>query len=338
MLYETLPGSDLKVSRVCLGTWQFNGGAADLTWNPQDVKVSKDIVNKALSEGINFIDTAEAYNNSEKVLGDILDLQSRRGDIVIASKFGQKHPQGVVGYSAVDIERALTGSLQTLKTSYIDLYQIHWPICVADMSEAVQQLELEKARGRIRHYGICNFGAKNMEALRTAGGKPLTNQLPYNLLWRAIEHDVLPKAAEVGATVLAYSPLQQGLLTGRFWKVDEVPEGRRRTRLFSSTSTSLATHGGDGAETETFKAIEKIGKICADEGISMTTGALSWLLAQPNVASVIVGCSTVEQVVENTRIHQITPAVEQKLKAATEELKHLMGTNADLWAPESRMK
>lgn len=122
------------------------------------------------------------------------------------------------------------------------------------MDEALKQLELEKSRGRIRYYGYCNFGVENMTDFELSGGKPVTNQvrpnhallpcsqssfcfgwqLPYNLLWRPIELEILPKARELGLGVLAYSPLQQGLLTGKFHSAADIPEGRRRTRLFNS--------------------------------------------------------------------------------------------------------
>ncbi|GAU90130.1 hypothetical protein RvY_02594 [Ramazzottius varieornatus] len=336
LLFTTLPGTDLSVSRVCLGTWQFNGGQADITWSGQEEKLSKAIVDKALETGVNFFDTAEAYKNSEVVLGKA--LEGRRQNAVIASKFGQNHPEGKVEYSAMDIENALTQSLTKLNTTYIDLYQVHWPICVANMEETVQQLKLEQSRGRILHYGYCNFGVENMKAFQLAGGKPVTTQMPYNLLWRAIEHSTLPLIRENNLSVLAYSALQQGLLTGKFHNAQEVPEGRRRTRLFNSQSTTLAKHGQPGMETETFQAIGEIRKISEELGESMSTVALSWLLAQKNVESVIVGCSSVQQVGENCRVVPLKPAIIERLNSATDQVKNLLGDNADLWAAESRMK
>ncbi|XP_055328181.1 uncharacterized oxidoreductase YccK-like [Paramacrobiotus metropolitanus] len=338
MSYQTLPGTDLNVSRICLGTWQFNGGAADLTWDRQDEATSKAIVDKALRLGINFFDTAEAYTNSEAVLGRILQGSGQRSQVIIASKFGQCLADGRQGYTAADIEKALTKSLEQLQTTYIDLYQIHWPICVADMKEAVEQLEREVQKGRIRYYGHCNFGVENMNEFEAAGGRAVSSQLAYNLLWRPIEHEILPKVKQLNMSVLAYSPLQQGLLTGKYHTVDEIPTGRKRTRLFSSNSSSAARHGQAGAEVETFEAIDNIRKICADKGLDMSSASLSWLLGEENVASVIVGCSSPEQLEANTKITHLDQDTQKRLRAATDRLKAKIGSNCDLWAAESRIK
>ncbi|XP_013382396.1 uncharacterized protein LOC106153129 [Lingula anatina] len=119
-----LPGSDLNVSPICLGTWQFNGGqvGGDKTWGAMSVEESRKIWDKALETGINFIDTAEAYLNSHSVLGQIMDPSKRR-DIVLASKVGNGKGANSAPYTAEDIDQAVTTSLEKLKTDYIDLYQ-----------------------------------------------------------------------------------------------------------------------------------------------------------------------------------------------------------------------
>ncbi|XP_022083416.1 uncharacterized protein LOC110975325 [Acanthaster planci] len=333
-----LSGGDLMVSPICVGAWQFNGGKADETWPAQDETVSKAIVDKALELGVNFFDTAEAYgdHNSERVLSRC--LAGRRQDVIIASKFGRHVRGSVKEYTAIDIEQALTASLQALQTDYIDIYQVHWSVNMKDTTETVAELDRQKSLGRIRHYGICNFGSSSIDKFLTAGGRPCSLQVPYNLLWRAVEFNILQTSHQHGLSVLAYSPLQQGLLTGRFHNASEVPEGRRRTRHFSKDSTNLSRHEQKGAEAETFKAISDIRNLCDKENIPMSSAALSWILAQEGVASVIVGCRTPQQLEDNCKLVNLSQNVVKRLSDCTSALKEILGDNPDMWAKNSRYK
>jgi len=306
MQYLELPNTDIKVSPVCLGTWQFNSDfqTKDKTWAPMPEDVSRDIVNRALEVGINFFDTAEAYPNSEEVLGRI--LAGRRKDVVIASKFGGRVPK----FTAVDIEQSLTTTLQRLQTDYVDLYQVHWPSMCADFKEVFDELNRQQAKGRIRSYGVSNFGPNNLEEAISVGAKIVTNQVSYSLLWRPIEYEVLPTCRSHGVGILAYSPLQQGLLSGKYRKLEDVPEGRRRTRLFNSASTTLSVHGTEGAEKQLFQAIGNISDICGANELNMAETALSWLLHQEGVTGVIVGASSPDQVTRNAKrvtLQQVLP-------------------------------
>lgn len=334
----SLKGCDVKVSPICVGAWQFNGGSADKTWPAQDETVSKAIVDKAIELGVNFFDTAEAYgnHNSERVLARC--LAGRRRDVVIASKFGRHVGGSVKEYTATDIEQALTASLQALETDYIDLYQVHWSVNMADVKDTVTELNRQQALGRIRQYGICNFGSSSIRDFLAAGGKPCSLQVPYNLLWRAIEFNILQTGREQGLSVLAYSPLQQGLLTGKFYQASDVPEGRRRTRHFGKDSTHLSRHEQKGAEAETFRAISDIRSLCSKENIPMSSGALSWILAQEGVASVIVGCRTPQQLEENCRLVKLSQDIVKRLSDCTEALKETLSDNPDMWAKTSRYK
>jgi len=335
MQRNKLGSSDLSVSNVCLGCWQFNAGAKCNTWPGQDEKVSIDIVNKCLDLGVNFFDTAEAYSNhkSEEVLGKA--LLGRRRDVVIASKFGALKENNAA-YDAVDIEKSLTESLRSLQTDYIDLYQVHQTIYMKDVKETVAELKRQQALGKIRYYAVSNFGLETMKQFHENGGVATTNQLPYNLLWRAIEYNIVDDCDKYNTDILAYSPLQQGLLTGKFSSPNEVPEGRRRTKHFSSTSTVMSRHGQAGAEQETFQTIEAIRKICGNEH-TMASTALSWLVNQKRVASVVVGARTPQQMEENCKLYQLSEEKLQALNAATEKLKEIFGEDPDMWAKETRI-
>lgn len=329
-----LPGSDLKVSPICIGTWQFNAGISNNTWDAQTEELSKKIIDKAFDVGINFFDTAEAYPRSEGVLGKC--LQGRRQNAIVATKFGFRGGQLCDPYTVEEIDAAITGSLQNLQTNYIDIYQIHWPTMISDYTATVEELKRQVAKGRIRHYSVSNFGPKNLTQFSEAGGKPLTNQICYNLLWRTPEHEVLPLCKEQKVSVFAYSPLQQGLLSGKYLTPESLPEGRRRGKLFSKDSTSMSRHGQEGCEKEVFEALGKLQEICSKENITMSAAALSWLLQQENVPVTIVGARSPEQVEENAKIVKLSQEVLKQMDAVTADLKAKLGKNLDPWATPDR--
>ncbi|BFZ20837.1 hypothetical protein BsWGS_23875 [Bradybaena similaris] len=323
MQYVTLKGTDLKVSQLCLGTWQFNDSQENMTWPTQTAEESKAIVDKCLELGINFFDTAEGYAGSESVLGRA--LLGRRQDAVIATKFGFREGPSTPAYSPQEIDEAVTRSLQKLQTTYIDILQVHFPSFLRDVTEAITELERLRAVGKIRYYGLSNFGPKNIKTFLDAGGKPVVNQIGYNLLWRSPEHGIIPECIKHDISLLAYSPLQQGLLTGKFKKLSDVPEGRRRGKLFSKDSTPLARHGQEGAEEEVdepaiallWQALKGISQICEEAGVEMSKAALAWILQQDGVDVVISGASSPQQVVDNSTIITLQSDVVRKLSEVT---------------------
>uniref|UniRef100_A0A0B7BDM3 NADP-dependent oxidoreductase domain-containing protein n=1 Tax=Arion vulgaris TaxID=1028688 RepID=A0A0B7BDM3_9EUPU len=334
MEHITIKGTDLKVSPFCLGTWQFNDGQQDITWPSQTAEESKAIVDKCLDLGINFFDTAEGYKGSESVLGRA--LLGRRQDAIIGTKYGFRVGPTTPPYSAEDIQDAVARSLQNLQTTYIDILQIHFPSFIKDIPETIAELERLKAVGKIRYYGFSNFGPKNMQNFLDAGGKPVVNQIGYNLLWRSPEHAMIPYCIKHEISLLAYSPLQQGLLTGKFKKLSDVPEGRRRGKLFSKDSTPLARHGQEGAEEEVDEALKGISQICEEAGVEMSKAALSWILQQDGIDVVISGASSPEQVVENSKIVKLNNDVVRKLSEVTGPLKNKIGTTLDQWSAVDR--
>ena len=328
-----LPGTDLNVSRLCLGCWQFNANKANASWDAQSEEVSKAIVDKCFEVGVNFFDTAEGYGGSEEVLGKC--LQGRRKDAIVASKFGFRDGVNTPPYTAQQIDEAITKSLNKLQTDYLDIMQVHFPSFLVSAKDGVKELQRQVSLGRIRYYGVSNYGPKNMKELLEAGGKPITNQIGYNLLWRSPEYDVLPICQENAVSVLAYSPLQQGLLSGRFSKHEDLPAGRKRGKLFSPDCSELARHGQPGAEKEVFEAIAKMKDICQRANVTMAKASLAWLL-QDNVSCVIVGASSPDQIVENVNIPTLPDSVVKELSAATEPVKLKIGKVLDQWAHPDR--
>jgi myo-inositol catabolism protein IolS len=329
MRYHRLGKTDITVSVVAMGCWALAGGRV---WGPQIEADSIATVHAALDAGVNFFDTAEGYGagDSEVVLGRA--LAGRRHEAVIATKVSRSNSSGD------GVRRACERSLQRLQTDYIDLYQIHWPSRTVALDETMEALEKLRQQGKVRAIGVCNFGVQDLSHLLKIGWAE-ANQLPYSLLWRAIEYEIRQKCVDEGIGILCYSPLAQGLLTGKFSSLDEVPEGRARTRLFSSDRPQ-ARHGEAGCEPEAFTAIEQIRHICDGIGQPMAAVALAWLLHQPGVTSVIAGARKPEQIRQTAQAVdlELSSEIMSRLNEATEEVKHIIGHNPDMWQSESRIR
>ncbi|MEM7738387.1 MAG: aldo/keto reductase [Deinococcota bacterium] len=322
MNYTTLNHSDIRISTLALGCFAFAGGQ---TWGDQDEQDTVRTIECALEHGITFFDTAEGYGAgySEEVLGRV--LAGKRDQVVIATKVS---PQNL---RPSDLEAACVASLERLQTDYIDLYQIHWPNHDVPLAESVGKLEELKAKGMIRTIGISNFGERDFGELLELS-TPVINQLPYNLLFRVIEHDIIPLAEKHKVGILPYSPIMQGLLTGKFTSADDVPEGRARTRHFTG-SRPKAQHGEAGFEAETFQAIRQLDELATRMGVALTHLALAWVLHQTPVTAVLVGARTIEQLEHNIQAAnlKLPTDVLQELDAITAPLKEGLGTNPDMW-------
>jgi len=329
MQYRTLGRTDIKVSVVCQGCWSLTTND-DLTWGATPREDALGAIRTALDAGVTFFDTARTYGGgeSEELLAEALG--HRRKEVVIATKCNDLAGDAV--------GEQCEQSLRRLRTDYIDLYQIHWPRPEPPLAETMAALEALREAGKVRAIGVSNFGVSYLsEAL--AAGRVESNQLAYSLLWRPVERAVQPMCVENDVSILSYSSLAQGLLTGKFRSADEVPEGRARTRLFAG-SRPHAKHGEAGMEAETFAALERVRDAARELGQPMGRVALAWLLAQPGVTSVIAGGRNPAQAAENAAAGDLRlPAgVVAKLSAATEALKDKAGANCDLWRHETRME
>ena len=330
MRYAKLGNTDIKVSRMALGCWPFAGGKV---WGPQDDNDSIAAVHASLDAGVNFFDTAEGYSddsNSEEVLGKALN--GKRSKAVIATKIGNAylHPSTVA--------ETCEGSLSRMQTDYIDLYQIHWPNHDVAIEDTMSELLKLQDSGKIRALGVCNFGVRDLTDI-LACGAIVTNQLPYNLIWRALEFAIKPECVANNVGIICYSPLQQGLLTGRYSTADDVPPGLSRTRHFNK-DRDQAIHGEDGCEEETFRTIASVLKIADEVGEHPAKVSLAWLLAQEGVTSLLVGARNADEVALNTPTfdYDLPDDAINALSAATDELKQILGESADFWRSPSRMR
>ena len=329
LAHTNLPGTDLRVSRVAFGCMST---VANPTYDGIEFDQAVATIHAALDHGMNFIDTAPAYGNgaSEELLGRA--LKGKRDQAVIATKASGQT------LTASEIETDCETSLRLLDTDVIDLYQIHWPRRQAPLEETFAAMEKLQAAGKVRYLGVCNFGKLDLEeALGLATIQ--TNQVIYSMLSRAVEFDVAPRCVEAGVGLLCYSPVAQGLLTGRYNSADEVPVGRARTRHFAS-SRPEARHTEPGCEEETFAAIAAIRSVSERLDRPMAQVALAWLLHQPGVTSVLAGASRPDQVASNAAAAtlQFDEATLAELDAATATVKDKLGSSLDIWATEARTR
>ena len=327
MEYRKLGQTDIDVSVIALGCWPFGGGR---TWGEQDDRDSIATVHAALDAGVTLFDTAAAYERSESVLGRA--LEGRRQEAVIATKVGPRQ------FAAGEVEQACEESLKQLNTDTIDLYQLHWPSRDVPLEETVAALQRLVQQGKVRAIGVCNFGGGDLSDM-LALGTCETDQLSYSLVWRAIEHEIRPVCVEKGVGIICYSPLFQGLLTGRFASADEVPEGRSRSRLYSSSRPGSG-HSDPGCEAEAFATVDQVRRIAEGLGEPMAAVALAWVRQQPGVTSLLVGSRTPEELQQNVRSVDLTLSDEtvRELTEASEETKEKLGTNPDMWMSKSRMR
>ena len=330
MQYRKLANTDITVSAVAFGCWAIVGG---FNWGHQEEKDSLAALRAAYDAGINFFDSAEGYGGGRseqllaKGLGDVRD------QIVIATKVSPRH------FSPDELRAACERSLRYLNSDWIDLYQLHWPNRDIPIEETLGVLADLKQEGKIRAYGVSNFGRQDLDVCLATDYSIASNQLAYNLLFRAIEHEILPLCVREGISVLCYSPLMQGMLTGKFASADDVPEDRARTRHYSSNRPQ-ARHGEAGAEAETFAAVAQVQRLANDLGEPMADVALAWLLAREGVTSVIVGGRNADQARRNTRAAELKLPQEtvKQLSSATAALKQKLGQSADMWQSESRIR
>jgi aryl-alcohol dehydrogenase-like predicted oxidoreductase len=291
MEIRNLGTSDVRVSLVGLGCSNFGGRT--------DFQASRKVVHKALDLGITLLDTADTYGNkggSETFLGEILG--NRRNDIVLATKFGNAmdEARGLFGASRRYIMTAVEASLKRLRTDHIDLYQLHRPDKLTPIEETLRALDDLIRQGKVRYIGCSNMPAPQVaDAQSTAKTRGLNAfiscQDEYSLVKRDIERELLPMMQAHGLSLLPFFPLASGLLTGKYKRGQAPVSGTR----FASTPTLFEYHG-----TETnFAVVERLEVFATARGHTLLELAFSWLAARPQVASVIAGATTPQQVEQN---------------------------------------
>ncbi len=282
MKYTSLGTSDLKVSAIGLGGWQFGskGWGYDKDFKRNDAIA---IIQRALDLGVNFIDTAEVYGRgkSEEIIGEA--IKERRDEIIIATKFLPLTLQ------PSKIRKAVKNSLKRLQIDIIDLYQIHWPIPFVSKKRILHYMEEMVKEGIIRYIGVSNFSKKLLENAQTSlkSEEIVSNQVKYNMLQRGIEEDLLPFARKEQISIIAYSPLAQGVLTGKYR--EQGPKGgiRRRNRLFAPINLKRA-----------WSVLDELARVASAHEVTSTQVAIAWVIRDPTVIA-IPGAKSIEQLTNN---------------------------------------
>lgn len=289
MELRRLGHSDIRISPVLMGTWQ----AGKAMWTGIDDNETQKAIRAAYDAGINAFDTAEVYGNghSERILGKA--LSSVRDKVVIATKVFSNH------LKSDQIIKACERSLKNLQTDYIDLYQVHWPPgsfghVDVSMAEIMMTFKDLKKQGKIRAIGVSNFNRQQLEAA-AQHAEIVSLQPPYSLFWRQVEKEGAVYCRENGLAILAYSPMAQGLLTGRFGPDHQFQKGDHRSsnRLFQAPHFQRA-----------LAALERFKPVADAKGITLGQLALAWVIAQPNTCA-IAGARNADQAIQNAATAKI---------------------------------
>ena len=296
MLYSRLGDTGLIVSRLSLGTMTFTHGAGNAAIAKTGRADADAMVGRALDAGINFFDTADIYagGESETILGEVLG--SRRDAVVIATKAGWRTgaPLNRSGLSAAHLHWSIDRSLERLGTDYTDLYIAHRNDDNTPLEETLAALDAIVRAGKARYLGASNWPAWKIAAAvelqRANGWAPFSHvQMMYSLLGRGIEHEVLPMAARYGLGLTAWSPLAGGFLSGKYTRDNLKAAGNR---LAGFDMIPFDKEAG-------FALVETLRDIGAAHGASVAQVALAWVLAKPQVSSVIIGASKLAQLDDN---------------------------------------
>jgi len=289
MEYRQLGNSDLNVSEIALGSWLTYGVGVE-------AKQSRACLSAAFDCGINFIDTANIYGKgaAEAFLGDALQGIAR-DSYVLATKLFFPMTETDQGLSASQIHKQLNDSLRRLRTDYIDLYQCHRFDENTPLEETMQALTEVVASGKVRYVGFSEWTAPQIQAAMDIPGVVsfVSSQPQYSMLYRVPEAEVIPLCASNGISQIVWSPLAQGVLTGKYRKDTKAPADSRAVN--PQMNIFMDKWLGD----ELLSRIDGLRPIATDAGISMTQLALAWVLHEPNLAAAIIGASRPEQVLEN---------------------------------------
>jgi aryl-alcohol dehydrogenase-like predicted oxidoreductase len=289
--YRRLGSSDLHVSEICLGSWLTYGGSVD------DAQAEA-CVDAAFDAGINFIDTANVYSGgrAEEFLGRVLEHRPR-DSYVLATKVYWQMPNGDRGLSRPQILKQIDASLARLRTDHVDLYQCHSYDDGVPLAETMEALTETVRAGKVRYLGFSNWSAAQIQASldlsRDLGlEKFVSSQPQYSLLHREPELDVFPLCAANGISQIVWSPLAQGVLTGKYVPGEGFADGTRG----AARGRGLM---GEFLRDDVLEAVQRLCPIADGLGLTMAQLALAWVLREPNLASAIVGASRPEQVHDN---------------------------------------
>ncbi len=289
MKFRKLGDSDIEVSEISLGSWLTYGVGVEREHTEACTKA-------AFEAGINFFDTANVYGQgaAETAWGEILK-DFDRGSYVLATKVFFPMTDEDRGLSREQIHKQIDASLERLQTDYVDLYQCHRPDPETAIEETMEALTEVCEAGKARVIGFSEWTVEQIQAGLDVPGtmKFVSSQPQYNMIWRAPEAELIPFCEEHGISQIVWSPLAQGVLTGKYKPGEPVPEDSRMAS--DAMNWAMSRYMSD----DLLEAVQKLVPIAEGAGLTMTTMALAWILRQPNLASCIIGASRPQQVFDN---------------------------------------
>jgi 1-deoxyxylulose-5-phosphate synthase len=320
MLRRKLGSSDLMVSEISLGSWLTYGGGVER-------EQAEACVAKAFDVGIDFIDTANIYaaGRAEEFLGEVL-ADRPRDSYVLATKLFWQMPDGGSGLSREQVFTQLEASLRRLRTDYVDLYQCHrydWNVPLEETMEALTEVV---RLGKVRYLGFSEWPEEKIREAQAMPGVEhfVSSQPQYSMVWRGPERDVFPASRELGISQIVWSPLAQGVLTGKYKPGEPLPAGTR------ATSETMGGFMERARNPVLLERVQQLRPVAEELGLSMAQLALAWVLREDNVASAIIGASRPEQVEDNAGASGV------ELDAATlERIDEILGDSVAWEPPDS---
>ena len=289
MKYRKLGDSDLEVSEISLGSWLTYGVGVE-------ADKARACLEESFEQGINFIDTANVYGRgaAETFLGEALQGRAR-DSYVLATKVYFPMSDTDHGLSRAQIEKQIDDSLRRLRTDYVDLYQCHRYDWDTPLEETMEAMTRVVDSGKARYIGFSEWPAERIQAAldMTGVAKFVSSQPQYSLLWREPEDEVIPLCAANGISQIVWSPLGQGVLSGKYDPDRPPPAGTR------ATSDEMSGYMDRLLQPDVLRAVQRLKPIAEEAGLTLPQFALAWILREPNVASAIIGASRPSQVQEN---------------------------------------
>ena len=304
MEYRQLGRSGLRVSALALGTMTFGGRGAFAKTGATDVAGARRQIDLAVDAGVNLIDTADVYSGglAEEIIGQA--IAGRRDQLLLATKARMRMGDGPndAGLSRHHLIRACEASLRRLRTDYIDLYQVHEWDGQTPLEETLETLDTLVRSGKVRYIGCSNYaGWQLLKALGVADRhgyqRFISQQIYYSLQARDAEYELIPASLDQGLGVLVWSPLAGGLLSGKYRRGQDAPEGTRRLAGWDEPPVRN--------EEQLYDTIEALVEIAEGHEVSPAQVALAWLRGKPGITSLVVGARTDEQLLDNLRSAQL---------------------------------
>jgi aryl-alcohol dehydrogenase-like predicted oxidoreductase len=277
------------VSEISLGSWLTYGGGVDR-------ERAEACMAKAFEVGIDFIDTANVYSRgrAEEFLGEVLASRPR-DSYILATKLFWPMPDGGGGLSRAQVFTQLDASLRRLRTDHVDLYQCHRYDWETPLEETMQALTEVVRQGKVRYLGCSEWPEEKIREAQAMDGVAhfVSSQPQYSMIWRGPERDVIPASRELGISQIVWSPLSQGVLTGKYRPGEPPPEDTR------ATSAAMGGFMERALDQRLLERVQQLSPVAEELGLSMAQLALAWVLREENVASAIIGASRPEQVEDN---------------------------------------